>query len=180
MHYNLAFVLVLVFMALHTALRIAAAAEPRSYQITFPKTGNKALDAALRGSSQLEALREKGPVDPLALVLRAQRDVARLETALQSFGYHQGRIAITIDGRSLDDSSLPNRIAEASRGAKAAIAISVELGPLYRVGKIRLEGDLPDGLRDRLGIAPGAPALAAEILAARDRLLNALREEGHA
>jgi hypothetical protein len=63
---------------------VAAAAEPRSYQVTFPKTGNRALDAALRGSLQLEALREKGPVDPLVLVLRAQRDVARLETSKHS------------------------------------------------------------------------------------------------
>jgi translocation and assembly module TamA len=156
------------------------AAEPRPYQIAFPKTGNKALDAALRGSSQLEALREKGAVDPLALILRAQRDLARLETVLQSFGYHQGRIAITIDGRALDDSGLPDHIAEAPAGAKAAIAISAELGPLYRVGEITLEGDLPDELRERLGIAPGAPAAAADILAARDRLLNAMREEGHA
>jgi translocation and assembly module TamA len=174
-----AYVLALVLMALHSALR-AAAAEPRSYQITFPKTGNRALDAALRGSSQLEALREKGPVDPLALVLRAQRDVARLETVLQSFGYYDGRIAITIDERSLDDPSLSDHIAAAPAGAKTAIAVSAELGPLYRVGEVNLEGDLPEGVRERLGIAPGAPAVAADILAARRRLLNALLEEGHA
>ena len=186
-HYNqcrwpsvAAYVLALVLMALHGTLRLAAAAEPRPYQITFPKTGNRALDAALRGSSQLEALREKASVDPLALVLRAQRDVARLETVLQSFGYYQGRISISIDERSLDDPGLPDHIAAAPAGAKAAIAVSAELGPLYRVGEVQVEGDLPEGLRERLGIAPGAPAVAADILAARGRLLNALLEEGHA
>jgi translocation and assembly module TamA len=179
-HQRHAYLLVLVLMALHATVRWAAAAEPRPYQVTFPKTGNRALDAALRGSSQLEALREKGPVDPLALVLRAQRDVARLETVLQSFGYYQGRIAITIDERALDDPGLPDRIAALPADAKAAIAVSAELGPLYRIGEVKLEGDLPERLRERLGLAPGAPAVAADVLAGRDRLLNALLEEGHA
>ena len=181
MHHYLAYVLALTLMALHaTALRMAVAAEPRPYQIAFPKTGNRALDTALRASSQLEALRAKGPVDPLALVLRAQRDVAQLETVLQSFGYYQGRISITIDGRALDDPGLPDHMAASTAGAKAAVAISAELGPLYQIGEITLEGDLPDGLRERLGIRSGAPAVAADVLAARGRLLDALREEGHA
>ena len=175
-----AYVLISMLTAFQTTLRSAAAAEARSYQITFPKTGNRALDAALRASSQLEALREKGPVDPLALILRSQRDVTRLETVLQSFGYYEGRIAIKIEERSVDDPGLPDHIAAASAGAKTAIVVSAELGPLYRVGEVNLEGDLPEGLRDRLGIAPGAPAVAADILAGRRRLLNALLEEGHA
>ena len=73
-------------MGLHTTLGMAA--DPPSYQVAFPKTGNRALDAALRASSQLEALREKGPVEALALVLRAQRDLPRLKTVLESFGYY--------------------------------------------------------------------------------------------
>jgi translocation and assembly module TamA len=158
----------------------AAAADAQSYQVMFPKTGNGALDAALRASSQLESLREKGPVDPLALVLRAQQDVARLETVLQSFGYYQGRVAIKIDERSLDDPALPDHIAALSAETKAAIAVTAELGPLYRVGEVKLEGNVPEGMRERLGIAPGAPAVAAEILAGRDRLLGALLDEGHA
>ena len=172
--------LFLVLMALCVAVRPVAAAAPQSYQLTFPKTGNKALDDALRASSQLESLREKGPVDPLALVLRAQRDVARLETVLQSFGYYQGRIAITIDGRSLGDPALPDHLAALSAEAKPAVAVTADLGPLYRVGEVKLEGNVPEGMRERLGIAPGAPAVAADILAGRDRLLGALLDEGHA
>ena len=146
----------------------------------FPKTGNKALDAALRASSQLESLRQKGPVDPLALVLRTQQDVARLETVLQSFGYYEGRVAITIEQRSLDDPALPDAIAALPAEAKPAIAVTADLGPLYRVGEVKLEGDIPEGMSERLGIAPGAPAVAADILAGRERLLAALMDEGHA
>jgi len=172
--------LVLVLIALYTALRAAAAEEERSYQVKFPKTGNAALDAALRAASQLETLRQKGAVDPLALVMRAQADVARLQTVLQSFGYYQGRIGITIDERPLDDPALPDRIAGLPSGSKPVLAVTAELGPLYRVGEVKLEGDVPEGMRERLGIAPGAPAVAADILAGRDRLLDALREAGYA
>jgi translocation and assembly module TamA len=171
-------ILVLVLMAVHTKLGMAA--DPPTYQVAFPKTGNRALDAALRASSQLEALREKGPVEPLALVLRAQRDLPRLKTVLESFGYYQGRIAITIDERSLDEPALPDHIAALPAGAKAAVTVTAELGPLYRVGRVKIEGDVPEDVRERLGIAPGAPAVAADILAGRDRLLGALLEQGHA
>lgn len=160
---------------------MAGAAEPQqSYQLSFPKTGNKTLDAALRASSQLESLRQKGAVEPLALVLRAQQDVARLETVLQSFGYYQSRVAITIEGRSLDDPALPDAIGALPAEGKAAVVVTAELGPLYRIGEVKLEGSVPEGLRERLGVAPGAPAVAADILAGRDRLLGALLEEGHA
>ena len=156
------------------------AAEAQSYELSFPKTGNKALDTALRASSQLESLRQKGPVEPLALVLRAQQDVARLETVLQSFGYYQSRVVITIDGRPLDDPALPDAIAALPAEGKAAVVVSADLGPLYRIGEVKLKGNVPEGMRERLGIAPGAPAVAADVLAGRDRLLSALLEEGHA
>ena len=171
--------LVFALMTFQTALA-ATPDDPHPYQIAFPKTGNRALDAALRASSQLEALREKGPVEALALILRAQRDVPRLKTVLESFGYYQGRIDITIDERRLDDPALPDHVAELPSGTKVAITVTAELGPLYRVGRVSVEGDVPEGMRDTHGVAPGAPAIAADILAGRDRLLGALLDEGHA
>jgi translocation and assembly module TamA len=171
--------LVFALMTLQIALA-AAPTDPRSYHVAFPKTGNRALDAALRASSQLEALREKGPMEALALILRAQHDVPRLKTVLESFGYYQGRIEVTIDERPLDDPALPDHIADLPSGTKAAVTVTAELGPLYRVGRVRVEGDVPEGLRDTHGVAPGAPAVAADILAGRGRLLGALLDEGHA
>jgi translocation and assembly module TamA len=173
-------ILVLMLTGLCTTIRPSAAADPQPYQVTFPKTGDKTLDEALRASSQLESLREKGPVGPLALVLRAQQDVARLETVLQSFGYYQGRVAITIDDRPLDDSALPDAIAALPAETKSAVAITAELGPRYRVGEVKFEGNVPEGMRERLGIAPGMPAIATDILASRDRLQAALLDEGYA
>src|SRR4051812_37820395 len=143
-------IFVVVLMAVHMTLGMAA--DPPSYRVAFPKTGKRALDAALRASSQLEALREKGAVEPLALVLRAQGDLPRLKTVLESFGYYQGRIAITIDERPLDDPALPDHIAGLPAGTKAAVIVTAELGPLYRVGRVDIEGDLPEGMREWLGI----------------------------
>ena len=42
-----------------------------------------------------------------------------------------------------------------------------------------IEGDVPPAARDQLGLAPGAPAVAADVLAAQQRLLTAMREAGH-
>ena len=38
---------------------------------------------------------------------------------------------------------------------------------------------MPPAARDQLGLAPGAPAVAADVLAAQQRLLTAIREAGH-
>jgi len=51
---------------------------------------------------------------------------------------------------------------------------------LFHLRKVEIEGEVPDQARDKLGVSPGAPALAAEVLAGRERLLGALRDDGHA
>ena len=50
----------------------ALGADPQPYAVTLTPTGNAALDQALQDASQLEALREKAPAGPFALVARAQ------------------------------------------------------------------------------------------------------------
>ncbi|EQD63079.1 hypothetical protein B1A_09309, partial [mine drainage metagenome] len=49
-------------------------------------------------TSQLAALRTSAPVGPFGLIARARGDVERLQTVLDSFGYYDGKITITIDG----------------------------------------------------------------------------------
>jgi translocation and assembly module TamA len=43
-----------------------------------------------------------------------------------------------------------------------------------------VQGDAPPGLADKLGLAPGQPAVASDVLAAGARLLAALRDSGYA
>jgi len=44
---------------------------------------------------------------------------------------------------------------------------------------VSIKGPVPANARDKLGLAAGAPAVAADVLAARDRLLNAIRDDGY-
>src|ERR1700742_302341 len=84
----------------------ALAADPHPYTVKFDLTGNKALDTAIKGSSQLDSLRTSAPVGPFALIGRAQSDVGRMETALESYGFYQHKVSITILGLPIDDPGL--------------------------------------------------------------------------
>ncbi len=162
------------------ALPLARAADPQSYAVAIASTGDRALDAALKAGSQLESLQPAGAIAPFALVGRAQQDVERLQTVLQGFGYYQGKVTITIDDRPLDDPALPDQIESLPADKSANVAVAVEVGPLYHLRKVALEGEMPDSARARLGITSGDPAVAADVLKARERLLTALQEDGYA
>src|SRR5881628_1960099 len=118
------------------AMPMGHAADPQSYTVTISATGNGALDTALKGSSQLESLRPSGPIAPFALVGRAQQDVDRLQTVLQGFGYYQGKVTITVDGRPLDDPGLPAAIDALPKETNATVNVAVETGPLYHLRQV--------------------------------------------
>jgi translocation and assembly module TamA len=159
---------------------MARAADPQPYTVTIAATTDGALDAALAASSQLAALRQSAPVSGFGLVLRARLDLDRLTTALESFGYYDSRLAVTINGRGLDDPELPDLLDALPEGEPAAVAVRVTPGPLYHVGRISLDAELSGAERVALGLEPGTPANAAVILDAQARLLKALREGGYA
>jgi translocation and assembly module TamA len=168
---------------LAVALWIAAsaqAADPQPYTVNIPGTGVGALDAALHASSQLETLRKSSSVGPFALIGRAQQDIERLQTVLESFGYYRRTLKITINGQVLDDPGLPDLIAALTKDHPAKVDIAIELGPLYHLRQITIDGDISAAARTAMKLQSGDPAVAAQVLAARDRLLSSLQEEGHA
>src|SRR5438067_6293113 len=173
--------LIAILLAIAIAgMRAVHASDPQAYTVDFASTGNGALDAALKGSAQLETLRTKGPVGPFALVTRAQQDIDRLQTVLQAYGYYQGRAHITVNGRELDDPELPAAIEAIPKDTDVAVAVTFDLGPLYHLRDVKIDGEIPDDERGKLGIATGAPAVAADVLRAQERLLTALQEDGYA
>jgi translocation and assembly module TamA len=158
----------------------AWAADPVTYTLKISPTGDKALDAALAGSSQLGALRTKAPAGPFALVARARADVGRLHTALDSFGYYQATLNVTIAGRGLDDAGLPDALGTLPAGASAPVAVTVDRGALFHLRHVTLDGAVPGDLAAKFPLAPGAPAVASSVLAAGDTLLGGLQERGYA
>ena len=168
-----------VIVALLLTASGAIGADPQKYAVTLKPTGNAALDQALHDTSQLVSLRDKAPVGPFALVGRARDDTNRFQTALNSFGYYASQVHVTIDGRPLDETDLPDLLRQAPAEPPVPVDVSFDLGPLFHLGKVTIEGDVPPEARARLGLAPGAPAVAADVLTAQQRLLAATREAGY-
>ncbi len=157
------------------------AADPQPYTVTIAKTGNGALDAALAGSSQLISLRKNAPVPPFALITRAQQDVARLDAALGGFGYYDGHASVRIDGRAPDDPALPAVLDAVPKGHAVPVIVTITRGPLYHLRHITIAGAVPPDVTAQLApLAPGTPAVAADVLAARRRLLAQLQKDGYA
>jgi translocation and assembly module TamA len=156
------------------------AADPQPYVVTLDKTGNDALDQALHDTSNLVSLRESAPVGSFALVERARQDAARFVAALHSFGYYKGSVDITIAGHGLQDSNLPDLLSRAPPSPPVKVAVAPKLGPLFHIRKVEVVGAVPAHLRDRLGLKPGAPARAQDVLSAQTRLLEGLRSAGYA
>lgn len=156
------------------------AADPLPYAVTIAPTGDAALDAAARDTASLISLRTKAPVGPFSLVARARSDVGRLTDALHSRGFYLGSVAVTIAGQPLDDPGLLAALDAAPASPPVAVAVKLTPGPRFQVGHVTLQGDVPPGSEALLGLRSGAPALAADVLAARQRLLSGLQAEGRA
>lgn len=156
------------------------AADPQAYEVTIAPSGDTGLDQAAQDSSTLISLRESAPVGPFALIGRARGDLDRLQTALDSFGYYKGHVAITVAGRALDDPGLADALDALPQGGTVPVAVTLTTGPLFHLRHLTLPADAPAAARAALGLAPGGPARAADVLAARQRMLNALLDDGHA
>ncbi|OJY70401.1 MAG: hypothetical protein BGP12_21930 [Rhodospirillales bacterium 70-18] len=170
----------LAMLALLTALGRSQAADPQPYQVTIAPTGDAALDKALTGASGLVSLRESAPVGPFPLLARARGDGERFLAVLHGMGHYAARVAITVDGQALDDPGLLARLDGLTEATPVVVAIAVTPGPLFHLRHVTLEGEVPAGFEAALGLAPGAPAVAADVLTGGARLLAALRDAGHA
>ena len=161
-------------------IHAARAANPQSYDVDWVSSGDKAVDSTMKQTSQLQTLRKTAPVDPFALIARARGDVTRLRTVLQSFGYYDGAITLTINGRGLDSSGLAEYLSGLPKDSPAKVKVAPTLGPLFHVGKIDIEGALPPGMRRKMNLSTGAAAVAADVLAAGTTLQTALQDAGYA
>lgn len=160
----------------------ARAADPQPYQVTLASVGNDDIDATLKATSDLQSLRSSAPVSPFGLIARARSDTDRLKTALESFGYYESHVIININGLLLTDPSLGDALTALPKGSTARVAVSFNLGTLYHLRRIEIEGEVPAPInaRETLGLNTGQPAVASAVLAGGSRLLSALQEQGYA
>src|SRR4051812_48058024 len=155
-------------------------ADQQGYTVEISGAPSSEADAASRASSQLVLLQKAGGVPPFALITRARDDIARLQTALDSFGYYQNSVAIRVAGLDLDDPELPKRLDELPAGTPAPVKVTLVPGPLFHLGKITVTGAPPGLAEGLLAITTGDVAAAAAVRDAGARLLAALQEDGFA
>jgi translocation and assembly module TamA len=167
-------------LAATTLGSFAHSAESVHYRIEIGSVGNRDMDVTLKTTSDLQSLRRAAPVSPFGLIARARGDVDRLKTVLEGFGYYQSTVTIRINGMPLDNPSLGEALTSLPQGGEARVAIGFNLGPLYHLGHIDIDGSLPDEVGSTLGLSTGQPAVALTVLAGGVRLLNALQERGYA
>ncbi|HEY2591435.1 MAG TPA: hypothetical protein VGI35_07575, partial [Steroidobacteraceae bacterium] len=163
-----------VFACAGTGLGPAYGADPQPYKIEWVSSNSGNIDSLLKATSQLEQLRTTAPTDPFGLIARARGDVNRLQSVLESFGYYEGGIVITINGLALADAKLADTLIALPKGNDARVKITPTRGPLFHVGTIELKGTLPPGMERKLKVSSGAPAAAADILAAGTTLQSDL------
>jgi translocation and assembly module TamA len=160
----------------------ARAADPQTYQVALASVGNDDINQTLKATSDLLSLRTSAPVSPFGLIARARSDTDRLKTALESFGYYESHVSITINGLPLTDPSLGDALTALPKGSSAKVAVSFTLGTLYHLRRIDIDGEVPAPVNahETLGLSSGQPAVAASVLAGGARLLSALQEQGYA
>jgi translocation and assembly module TamA len=170
----------LVTLLLLPSGRSSRAADPQPYDVTLTPTGNGGLDQALHDSSTLVSLQKVGTVGPFGLMARARQDVGRLQAVLGSFGYYQGEVTLRIDGHPVDDPALADLLDAAPADPPVKVTLGFTPGPQFHLGKVAIEGEVPQAARDAMKLMPGDPAVAADVLAAQGRILTALRDTGYA
>jgi translocation and assembly module TamA len=162
------------------AVPVAWGADPQPYRVRLEGSVDKNIETTLSASSDLVTLRKSAPVSPVALILRARGDTVRLKTVLESYGYYDSAVTATIDGEALTGADLADKLTALPAGKDAGVLVSYVPGPQYHLGKITIEGDLPDAMRALLIVHTGQPAIAAQVLAAGTQLLTALQNNGYA
>jgi len=171
--------LLIVVLLLWGMPRPGVTADPEPYIVKLAPTGNDALDQALNGSSSLASLRKTAPVGGFALIERARHDLGPFTTALHSFGYYKAQVTVTIDGQPLDTPELADRIDHLPASPPVPVDVHFDLGPQFHLGHVEIQGAVPADARAKLGLTPGQPAMAADVLAAQGRLLTAIQDDGY-
>ncbi len=156
------------------------AADPVAYDLRLAPTGLDELDRAAADASLLATLRESAPVGPAALAARARADIDRLTAAMHSLGHYGGTVAVRIDSEPADAPGLVDRLEALPEGARVAVEVAMDPGEVFPLRRVELRGDIPASARAAFPLAPGQPARAEAVLAARAAVRTALRAEGFA
>ena len=154
-----------------------------AYRVEVTPKDDGPLVSSIQAVSQLIKLEDTAPTDGYGLLARARADLPRITEALRADGFWGGAARIEIAGQ---DVTRPDASPQTTDPANPLpVAVILTPGPRYRIGQIliRSEPVQEDALVERaavdLRLAEGDPARPADILAAEEALLLALRRAGY-
>jgi len=159
--------LIPLLIAAAFVLRSVARAD-LNYRTEITGVEDSELAGLLEKVSQLKTLEDRPPVSEEALRRRADRDLGRLADAAHSLGYWDAEFSYDINTGT----------------DPAKVTVTVEPGPLYHVGSVKVlgtDGQLLSIPQDekKFPLKPGAPARTAPVVAAETALLAVLGNSGH-
>ncbi|NLR99093.1 outer membrane protein assembly factor [Rhizobium sp. P38BS-XIX] len=137
---------------------------------------DKDLKDSLNETSMLIADKDKPASGDLGVVVKARDDRDRLIANLYEKAHYGGVVTITINGTALD--ALPPT-PTFSRSKPVAVAISVDPGPVFKLGKVSLQGDAAQLDPQKYGLVRGGDAGSLTILKAGDKMVADFKNEGH-
>ena len=158
-------------------------AQPYTLDLTV-EGGDEDLTEAIRKASALVREENRPPPPGTAgLLARARGDYGRIVAALYANGRYGGTIDIRVQGQPVDsirpDVELPDPV---------PVSVRVEPGPVFRFGKIRIDG-LPQAQMtredrraldlDSWELKEGAEARSGAILDSEGRLIDLWQQRGH-
>jgi translocation and assembly module TamA len=150
--------------------------DPVRYTIDL-KTGNADKDLAdtLKTSSMLVADKDKPVSGDLGVVIKARDDRDRLIASLYEKARYGGVVTVTVNGTNIDELP-PNPTF--SHAAPVSVAVSIDPGPVFVLGKVRLEDSAANLDPATYGLTPGGDASSLAILKASDRIVADFKNEG--
>jgi translocation and assembly module TamA len=161
-------------------------ADALTYRVSI-KTDNADSDlkSAIEDGSNLVTLQDKSAPGAAGLVQRALSDYEGITAILYANGYYAGEIRVRIAGVAVDDMQVFDAAEKARRKGPVPVEITVDVGPQFRFGKIRILDansrrpmpDLPDF--EDSGLIEGEVALSPAIAGAERIIVKDLRDKSH-
>lgn len=150
--------------------------DPVKYSLTFETNGaDDDLKALLEQGSALFSDQKKPASGSLGLAVKARDDRERILSTLYEQARYGGLVNISVNGIPIDD--LPPD-PEFDTSKPVPVTVSIKPGAKFTIGNVVLEGDAARLNAADFGLKAGDRAGSAVILAATDRMVQALKNEG--
>jgi translocation and assembly module TamA len=151
-----------------------------AYEVEIIVPEHADLAGAVEDISLLVERADTPPETASELISRALDDTARITALLYTRGRYGGLVTVRLAGTPATEPAAETAITRALAAGPVPVTVTVEPGPQFVFGDVRIEGRTNGTEFDpaALGMVEGEPALSDKILQAEGAIVRQLREEG--